>query len=1122
MQKLATIKRSLTVLAIVVASYGAYALVAVPLIEPTIELEESLAATDEEKELGRNRPSKQHEELRAWFSERDWELTSRKMFAINRGILLFKEYTNGPDGTVTFKPCTVVMLADRKGKSLEEWRRAAIIMQAPEGADLKFDRALTFGAKETPQLESGIVRGKFTIRSDQKLPGPGDDLYIMSRDAQLIDHRIVSPHTIQFRMGTSYGSGRELRIDLIPAAPGQGEMGFNGVSRLEIKHDVIMHIDMADLDKKEDKPDAGPAIAPVAETKKPEGLAGAFGGGDGPQPPLRITSQGPFEFDLVHYVAKFRDRVDVLRLHPNGQSDSLKGELLSLFFAPAEGESTAPGRVPKLEPDRIEARGLPVVMESPMEELRAVGEHLIYQFGTQRVSLEGERPASVEHKGTRIEAPKLIYEPALKSAKSRFGRFSAIGPGHLNARPNAEKPDEAYRAKWSRQALFGPDQQHHIVSLLGQAEFEQAGAGKLLGEEIYVWCSEEPEGARLPLLPERMLAQGNVLLDSPRMACHVDKLQVWFITAELKGDPRIEELPAPSPLGGARSTGTIRLVAYRQPPGLPGGPATMIPATAQPVAPVYYQAPVPPPANEGPALGGLFGGGDGPPKSKYTVHGKLLQAELRLVPGDGERVELKPSQLRVRENVRVTEEYLDGRLGAPLVVTGDQVDFKQSSDLDGTLSVMGEPAHIASQGFLMEGPVVRMNRGTSELDVDGAGQLTLPADRDLEGNKLPNPRPLRVAWLKLLHFDGQVAHLEDNVQAELDGQTLRSQSMDVTFAERVNFAQPVKKQPEVAELACAGRVTVEGSTLDPLTGQLASIYQMESGPVRVNRPTGDVHAQGPGHMVTVRKGALAMPDPTTGDPAQSSLTTPPSDELTYVRVDFLTRADGNLNTRTMTFSHSTKTIFGPVKTWDDTVKLEDLDRLGPDRRPLVERCGYLDSQQLTVAQIELPNGMRSLLLDAAGNASFEGFNFANETFVAKGNHIKYEQAKELVILEGDGRVDAELVRWRASGTPGERATSRKIDFWLPNGPRPPRVYVDGARHIDLAIPQRTQTPAPGGARLTPLPPTQPPGGAPGSNPFAGTPPYGMEQPAPPSAPGYPAADARFGPPSGSLYSDRPR
>ena len=89
--------------------------------------------------------------------------------------------------------------------------------------------------------------------------------------------------------------------------------------------------------------------------------------------------------------------------------------------------------------------------------------------------------------------------------------------------------------------------------------------------------------------------------------------------------------------------------------------------------------------------------------------------------------------------------------------------------------------------------------------------------------------------------------------------------------------------------------------------------------------------------------------------------------------------------------------YGPVDNWDAMLTTENPDQLGPDG--VVVHC-----DQLSVVQLLLPVGGRRLVeLVADGNTVVEG-----TTFTARGSRITYSEAKDLLILKGDGRSDAEL------------------------------------------------------------------------------------------------------------------
>ncbi|MBX7074562.1 MAG: hypothetical protein K1X71_15575 [Pirellulales bacterium] len=1100
---IASWKRGLASLAIVLAAFWLYALIAVPLIEPSVELSNVAASTAAERQAARDRPAVRHEELADWFGPQDWELTSPKVLETARGKLLFREYENGKDGTLRFRPCTVILLGERGDKSEEQWKREAIILQAPDGADLKFDSPLSIGSGKLGKLVAGHLRGRFTIRSDQRAPGPADDLLITSQDALLADNRITSQHPIQFRLAGSYGSGRELRIDLMPSEGESEALSFDGIAGIEVRRNVVMNLNVDELSSRRSGQPQATQPAPAQ--------AVPLAGQTGPQPPIRITSQGPFRFDMTQFVATFKEQVDVLRMHAQGQSDHLHGDLLSLFFAAPPGASLEPGRFGKLLPNRIEVRGLPVVMESTLEDMDARGELLIYEFSTRRMTLEGKQPVTVRRGESRIQAPRLLYEPPLPSARSRFGRFSATGPGFLDAvRP--DRPGEMYRARWSKHALFGPEQQFHLVSLVGDAWFHDARTGALEGEEVYVWLVEQsppnpapatatsPQRAP-PFIPDRMLARGGVRLESQQVTCNVEELQVWFAAAggAAVRSP-IEELPLPQAPGRAlppvapprgQPTGRIQQVGFRGAP-----PPRAVPRSA---APVQYQYPVrtpspPPSTNAAPTA---FSGELPPPQNakplgpgagaRYFVQGKLLQVQLRMQGATAADIQLQ--KLRVVDNVRVTEAFHGTPDGAPLVVTGQQLDYEQTNNLDGKLAVIGEPAHVEGRGVTLDGPVIRLNRGESTMDVDGAGAMILPANAQIAvgpsrsgattAATTATTTPIVLNWQKQLHFDGRIAHFTDRVVAKLDQRTLRAGALDVAFSQPVNFANPPRGQggPEVAELFCSGGLILEGRTVE--SGRQTSVERMEAKTLRVNRLTGAIFGDGPGSLETVRIGQWKLPT-APGQSTDLAAVNPGEERLLYLKVEFLTRVTGNLNDRITEFGNRVRTVFGPVTSWDGVVRRDDLDRVGADGKPLAQNCGTLDSSRLTVARLQAPDGTTSVALDASGDAKLDGVNFYQQSFRAIGNHIKYEQAKDQIILEGDGRADAVLARYEHVWDKPQYSTSRKITFW----PSTSRVHVDGAHQMDLAIPGRSM-----------------PAQLPGTAPFVSAPPrntYGNPSAPPPA------------------------
>src|SRR4029077_6556312 len=108
------------------------------------------------------------------------------------------------------RPCTMIFLSSAEAASQEERNRRAVIVQAPEGAILKFDSKVDLKQFKFGKLVGGTLIGPIAIHSDQQQPGPQDDLLITTRDAELIGDRVVTEHPVDFRLGPNRGYGRDL------------------------------------------------------------------------------------------------------------------------------------------------------------------------------------------------------------------------------------------------------------------------------------------------------------------------------------------------------------------------------------------------------------------------------------------------------------------------------------------------------------------------------------------------------------------------------------------------------------------------------------------------------------------------------------------------------------------------------------------------------------------------------------------------------------------------------------------------------------------------------------------------------------------------------------------------
>jgi hypothetical protein len=155
--------------------------------------------------------------------------------------------------------------------------------------------------------------------------------------------------------------------------------------------------------------------------------------------------------------------------------------------------------------------------------------------------------------------------------------------------------------------------------------------------------------------------------------------------------------------------------------------------------------------------------------------------------------------------------------------------------------------------------------------------------------------------------------------------------------------------------------------------------------------------------------------------------------LNYLRVRFQDKISGNIHHQAITFHQKVRATFGPVKTWQDT-----LDEDNPDK---LDRGGILTCNQLTVAQMPQPGGERdSVEMEALGNVEVAG-----ATFSARAARMTYAEAKDQLILEGNGWTDAVLYRQERPGAPTSHHASEKIFYWPSTG----QFTVSGMRGLEL-------------------------------------------------------------------------
>jgi lipopolysaccharide export system protein LptA len=1067
---------------IVLVAYWTYALLAVPLIEPQakrLDMQGPESGTID-------RPNGPVKELVGLFAPDAWELRDPKVLISDRAILLIQKYETLDDGWVDLFPFTVVFLPD--GDSSEddnERARGAVVLQAPQGARLRFDQAFDLRRMKIGRLMEGNFRGPVTIRSEGKLPGPEDDLLATTRDVEMTEQHVWTSHTVDFRWGPHSGRGRDMHIYLLPRdGPSKNKANLNvgGVERFEVRSVDRLRLDLAGLPQRGDgvpgtKPKA-PATQPAPSS--PAGMSpqgSALAGGKklpgakaaSPEPmPVEVTCRGPFQFSMVQQLATFREQVDVLRIRPTGPSDKLCCELLSIYFAKAAKPATLGGAAKshgpafELQPQRIEARGNPATLTAPADNASARAERLDYDFGG-RIKLEDSHEVTLVDGPNEIHAPSVEYQMA---PAGRLGRVTAKGPGWLRGQM-ADRADQPLEARWKTQLQVRPQDNNHVISLTGGAALNFRQFGQLDAQEVHFWLIEsptQPAGAPSRFQPDRMLAEGDVRMNSPQLTSGVERLEVWFDQKTQANGPGFRRqgagtdgaAPNSKPgVGNPKPENLLRMVPESRSEISNSRPAT---EDARPES--LNRAPqtlTPDPRILNPDTRTL----DTPsqpaaPMQHFEVIGRLMRARVEMVQQKAELAELT-----VDGAARFAETQTAQPGERPMLVTGERLHVADANLPQTAITVTGapdRPAHFEGRGMGLNGPNINLNRGGNRLWIDGGGQMQLPLDRDLQGQPLRTPGVLLVEWKRRMEFDGRKAQFKQSVTARGPTQEMQTGELDVLFQQPIRFSDPKpQQQPQVEQLLCRGGVRLDNREM--ADGQPVSQDRMQAADLAMNLLSGDLTAGGPGWLVSVRRGApqglgggklgvgsqnppASLTGPRSSLPVSPTAlpTTAPQpaaqNTLNCLHLRFLGSITGNIRRREMVFHEQVQAAYGPADSWQTILDIDN-----PTEQGGVLRSDHLQVNDMT----PMGGGKQSLELLAMGNVVAEGRASQGKSYTARAIRMSYSQAKDLLVLEGDGRTDAELFLQQTTGGVPARSAAQKMLFWTQTH----RVKIEGARSLEV-------------------------------------------------------------------------
>jgi len=912
-----------------------------------------------------------------------------------QGILVAtEEWKLQPSGRLLLTKVSVALFSKpRAGQVGDE-----INTVKADEAEIEFDQPvkdLRDAAKRKPI--AGELRGNVMLKNNRRTVAPEDDVRLLTswlkyRDDQqriwtAAPVRIVDDAT--GAVATAIGLEVELTPNQMAASTSVNPRARSprpsvaGVRTVRLQQEVRMEWPddgrssfLAGGERQ--PPAAGPPRPPAAVT-----------GAAPPKSLIVVQCAGPFVFHVEQERAEFADQVQVLREHqarpgaPAGppRYDQLTCETLHLQFvrkeprpgvAPASGDSVESG----WDIVAARARGKNVELlaedESGTKTLHAQGGELVYdkvKRQTQLSSILG-RPLMVEMQGhvLRLSGTLTLLHPP--EGGRHLQAAHAEGPGEIRVR--APQPGEANTpplvATWQKALYWTKEAGLDRLQFLHQASFTDPRRGRLeANEQIVVWIANLDAG-------EQGAGSGTPKA-APRRLEAAGEVRLSALELIIRRAERLvvvfKEPTALASPAAAPST-----------PSMPGmGATTSVPLTT---APLTAASP---------------GAAAGPRKPPLIVEARLLDLELV-------RLDQRYEAERVRAEGRVAASQAAQTAGTgPLELRADRLDLRRVGS-DHLIDLFGQPASVQFDRLTLVGPVIKLDQQQNTVEVAGRGTMKMPTRTDFQGARLKEDVDVVVTWTERMLFDGKLAEFIGQVVAEQQGARLSGNDLRVELASRIPLREsgPGNRgpTPTMTRLLGGGGVLLEKRGERPGEFQRIRGQELDFNNESERRL---LRVRGPGQadILQLTREAQAVPNPSL--PAREEL------KLTRVLFEGIMEADQQLGI--LTFREALQMFH---------LSSQNIDmELNPDALP--KGALYLTCEEIQATVGKSPGGAAPREFRAANRVRVH----ANE-FTAIADDLKYDESKELLVLEGRGANRATLVRQTRPGAPRDPFSSKQIRY----------------------------------------------------------------------------------------------
>lgn len=1021
----------------VLLAMGAYWLLIAPAIEPDRKL--TIARPEFTGAIGAERW------WRELFPAGAWQVDNPTIIQNGRGVLLANTWEQVGPKTWKLQPLSMIFpqagshvaaaepsVANRDPAFAEQdvW-----IVNADEGATIHFEEPFDLRSGSVPSVERGQLQGAISITRRSMSKAAEKPWSLRTKDLSIDRRRISTQQPVTIEWGNSVLRGRDLRVmlrgDLLGGSVESRDDAspWGPLDELELYHVDELKVDLPPGGL---WADASPSLLPDATpVEKLPATLEAFCG-------------GRFAFDFKHSTATLTNGVHLRHQLAQLPPDEFLCHKVTIQVDPpsrdsgtTQAQSIRMGGIGIREVLAVGIDSLQdyvgekwVELKSPTLGAAARAKRLKLDLVQRRIELAGEldQPGATQsiawmtYQGNECRSPKIEYQASPRDAEGRAihaGWMFLQGPGELNTGAASSIGEAQVRWQKSLKMMPAETPQEQLLELLGNTLIESKSHGFMTAERLQVWLKKNPLDPPSPAtsraasseappsyLLDRLLASGKTTLSAAALQAHVESLKMKMVY--------VPNTPPDQPRGIQLSDSAGNpMHQYVSPPSdaTSPGPAPSSSDNTRQVLPLPMQAAV------GPVK----------PGEPVIIHGESLDATV-VSAGQEYWIDALTIEGPVEIHSGATAGNEKSTIDAlPWRILGQQLTLATNPAGQVDLQIDGQPAKIAVAEGALEAPSIRLDQRRNLVWIDQPGEFTLPT-RAMDGvqsglSAMQWLKAPRCKWAGRMLFDGATVRIEGDIQ--LDGVARRAdelwmlqgfcQRLDVALAEPIDLRQTGPDAhtapPSVERLVLRDDVDLRIAQTD-LLGNRQSLER-----IVVPHLTFHVADQ---KLVGGGAGWINSKFLSQGPLAHASDDQPAT--LQGAHLSFRDSLVAFLDRNEVVFDGKIELASGPLANWQQTIDLAKLSQLTRDQ--ILLNCDQLkvyDTTGLSSTASFAPAGESpgTFNFQATGNVVFEG-RAESGYYSGNGYRLNYEQAKDQLVLVGDGRSPALLKRLPDAQAPGDK------------------------------------------------------------------------------------------------------